>query len=180
MMQMKYTSETYALSSSKDSNEEIRINQPVVNAFVLFVPWMIYKSNDDYQKVNDWKLASYTLFWKLLISSNYQMRETFLNSIINQISYPNPITFYFTHLIFYIFSPQHTDDAEPLQEQIIKIFIERLVTARPHPWGIMYTFIELIKEKGAFKKKSFLKNTEFEEIIKFVFKAMKKGDITEE
>jgi len=112
---------------------EIKINQPVVNAFVLFVPWMIYKSkdfiqdffkalqgNDDYQKVNDWKMASYTLFWKLLISSNYQMRETLLNSIINQISYPNPITFYFTNLIFYIFSPQQTDDSEPLQEQIIK------------------------------------------------------------
>jgi len=44
----------------------------------------------------------------------------------------------------------------------------------------MYTFIELIKEKGALRKKSFLKNTEFEEIIKFVFKAMKKGDISEE
>ncbi len=25
---------------------EIKINQPVVNAFVLFVPWMIYKSKD--------------------------------------------------------------------------------------------------------------------------------------
>jgi len=61
-----------------------------------------------------------------------------------------------------------------------RIFIERLVTARPHPWGIMYTFIELIKEKGVFRKKSFLKNAEFEEIIKFVFKAMKKGDVIEE
>lgn len=24
---------------------EVKINQPVVNAFVLFVPWMIHKSN---------------------------------------------------------------------------------------------------------------------------------------
>lgn len=138
---------------------------------------MIYKSNDDYQKINDWKMASYALFWKLLVSSNYQMRETLLNSIINQIRYPNPITFYFTNLIFYIFSIQQTDDS--LHEQIIRIFIERLIVDRPHPWGIMYAFIELIKEKDVFRKKSFFKNTEFEEMIKYVFKVMGKGDTTE-
>jgi len=162
---------------TKDSALEVKINQPVVNAFVLFVPWMIYKSNDDYQKINDWKMASYALFWKLLVSSNYQMRETLLNSIINQIRYPNPITFYFTNLIFYIFSIQQTDDS--LQEQIIRIFIERLIVDRPHPWGIMYAFIELIKEKDVFRKKSFFKNTEFEEMIKYVFKVMGKGDTPE-
>ena len=75
-------------------------------------------ANDDYQKMNEWKMASYALFWKLLVSSNYQMRETLLNSIMNQIRYPNPITFYFTNLIFYIFSIQQTDDS--LLEQIIR------------------------------------------------------------
>ena len=74
--------------------------------------------NDDYPKINEWKMASYGLFWKLLVSSNQQMRETLLNSIINQIRYPNPITFYFTNLIFYIFSVPSSDDN--LLEQIIK------------------------------------------------------------
>jgi CCR4-NOT transcription complex subunit 1 len=162
---------------TKDANVEIKINQPVVNAFVLFVPWMIYKSNDDYPKINEWKMASYGLFWKLLVSSNQQMRETLLNSIINQIRYPNPITFYFTNLIFYIFSVPSSDDN--LLEQIIKIFIDRLIVDRPHPWGIMYAFIELIKEKEVFRKKNIFKGTEFEEMVKLVFKGMGKGDGTE-
>ena len=50
---------------------------------------------------------------------------------------------------------------------------------RPHPWGIMYAFIELIKEKEVFRKKSLFKGTEFEEMVKFVFKVMGKGDGTE-
>ncbi len=107
------------------------------------------------------------------------MRDTLLNSIMNQISYPNPITFYFSGLIFYIFSNQQTDDV--LQEQITqydtslcfsnnyRIFIDRFYTARPHPWGIMYTFIELLKDKESLKNKPFLKNPEFEEVIKHLF-----------
>jgi len=65
-------------------------------------------------------MQSYGLFWKLLVSSNQQMRETLLNSIMNQIRYPNPITFYFTNLIFYIFSVPASDDN--LLEQIIRYF----------------------------------------------------------
>ena len=43
----------------------------------------------------------------------------------------------------------------------------------------MYAFIELIKEKEVFRKKSLFKGTEFEEMVKFVFKVMGKGDGTE-
>lgn len=60
-----------------------------------------------------------------------------------------------------------------------RIFIDRLIVDRPHPWGIMYAFIELIKEKDVFRKKAFFKNTEFEEMIKHVFKVMGKGDGSE-
>jgi len=158
---------------TKGENDEIAINYPVINAFVLFIPWMIFKNSSDYQQIIDWKAASYELFLKLLTSSNYLMKEALLNAIMNQIRYPNLITFYFTSLIFYIFSNRSDDN---LQEQIIKIFIERLIVDRPHPWGVMFAFIELIKEKDIFRKKYFFKNTEFEEMIKYVFKVMGKGD----
>jgi hypothetical protein len=51
------------------------------------------------------------------MSSNNVMRDAILNGMMNQIRYPNPITFYFTGLIFYIFTNQN-DDA--LQEQIMR------------------------------------------------------------
>lgn len=34
---------------------------------------------------------------------------------------------------------------EIIQEQITRVLLERLVVNRPHPWGLLITFIELIK-----------------------------------
>lgn len=31
------------------------------------------------------------------------------------------------------------------QEQITRVLVERLIVNRPHPWGLLITFIELIK-----------------------------------
>lgn len=32
-----------------------------------------------------------------------------------------------------------------VQEQITRVLLERLIVNRPHPWGLLVTFIELIK-----------------------------------
>lgn len=32
-----------------------------------------------------------------------------------------------------------------LQEQITRVLVERLIVHRPHPWGLLITFIELMK-----------------------------------
>jgi CCR4-NOT transcription complex subunit 1 len=32
-----------------------------------------------------------------------------------------------------------------IQEQITRVLLERLIVNRPHPWGLLITFIELIK-----------------------------------
>jgi len=34
---------------------------------------------------------------------------------------------------------------EIIQEQITRVLVERLIVHRPHPWGLLITFIELIK-----------------------------------
>lgn len=34
---------------------------------------------------------------------------------------------------------------EVIQEQITRVLLERLIVHRPHPWGLLITFIELIK-----------------------------------
>jgi len=34
---------------------------------------------------------------------------------------------------------------EVIQEQITRVLLERLIVNRPHPWGLLITFIELIK-----------------------------------
>ncbi len=32
-----------------------------------------------------------------------------------------------------------------VQEQLTRVLLERLIVNRPHPWGLLITFIELIK-----------------------------------
>lgn len=43
------------------------------------------------------------------------------------------------------FDTYKTHYSLPLQEQITRVLLERLIVNRPHPWGLLITFIELIK-----------------------------------
>ena len=59
---------------------------------------------------------------------------------------------------------------EFLQEQITRVLLERLIVLRPHPWGLLITFIELIKQpRYAFWKKNF---TRFAPEIERVFESV--------
>jgi hypothetical protein len=41
---------------------------------------------------------------------------------------------------------------------------------------VIYAFVELIKKKDIFRKKSFFRNPELEEMINYVFEVMGKGE----
>jgi len=56
--------------------------------------------------------------------------------------YPNAYTHYFSCVLLYLFA-ETTNSA--VQEQITRVLLERLIVHRPHPWGLLITFIELIK-----------------------------------
>ena len=46
--------------------------------------------------------------------------------------------------------------AEVVREQVTRVLLERLIVNRPHPWGLLITFIELIKNpRYAFWRRSF-------------------------
>merc|ERR1712210_6413 len=60
----------------------------------------------------------------------------------NQLRYPNSHTHYFSCCLLYLFAEANT---EAIQEQITRVLLERLIVNRPHPWGLLITFIELIK-----------------------------------
>ena len=69
-------------------------------------------------------------------------RYLFLNAIANQLRYPNSHTHYFSCALLSLFAETN---AEAIQEQITRVLLERLIVNRPHPWGLLITFIELIK-----------------------------------
>ncbi|VVC86298.1 unnamed protein product [Leptidea sinapis] len=69
---------------------------------------------------------------------------TFLSELRTnmQLRYPNSHTHYFSCCLLYLFAEANS---EAIQEQITRMLLERLIVNRPHPWGLLVTFIELIK-----------------------------------
>ncbi|OAD77396.1 Not1 transcription factor [Phycomyces blakesleeanus NRRL 1555(-)] len=65
-----------------------------------------------------------------------------LNSLVDHLRYPNSHTYFFSTALLYLFEEQ----PEMIKEQITRVLLERLIVNRPHPWGLLATFIELIKK----------------------------------
>ena len=110
-------------------------NIPLINAIVLYVGMQatnrIEKRNSDHD-----------LFQLLAEGLDAEGRYHFVNAIANQLRYPNNQTHYFSCVLLLLFGRTRK---EILQEQITRVLLERLIVQRPHPWGLLITFIELIK-----------------------------------
>ena len=67
-----------------------------------------------------------------------------LNAIANQLRFPSSHTHYFSCVMLYLFSESKS---LAVKEQVTRVLLERLIVNRPHPWGLLITFIELIKNQ---------------------------------
>lgn len=85
------------------------------------------------------------IFHKLAKVLDTEGRYLFLNAIANQLRFPNSHTHYFSCVLLVLFLEAGSERV--LQEQITRVLLERLIVHRPHPWGLLITFIELIKNK---------------------------------
>jgi len=89
--------------------------------------------------------APMDIFQQLIIDLDPEGRYLFLNAIANQLRYPNNHTHYFSCVLLYLFAEANLSHQEAILEQITRVLFERLIVYRPHPWGLLITFIELIK-----------------------------------
>jgi CCR4-NOT transcription complex subunit 1 len=114
------------------------------------------------------------IYQRLAVDLDTEGRYLFLNALANQLRFPNNHTHYFSCVLLYLFAeaqqvwwcssrlprrtwPRHClvfvsqvscsfwHAQEIIQEQITRVLLERLIVNRPHPWGLLITFIELIK-----------------------------------
>ena len=89
-------------------------------------------------------------------------RYLLVNALVNQLRYPNSHTRYFSYALLDMFGAPTTDSvAQQVQEQIGRVLLERLMVLRPHPWGLLITFLELYKNKSyEFYQLPFVRNHE--------------------
>ncbi len=124
-----------------------KYNVPLINSIVLYIGVQAIQNLGGANPANiDKSNAAHTIPMELLqsflLGFDGEGRYHVANAIANQLRYPNSHTHYFSCVLLYIFSEARD---EVIKEQITRVLLERLIVHRPHPWGLLITFIELIK-----------------------------------
>eukprot|EP01080_Neovahlkampfia_damariscottae_P005027 gene5027-8624_t len=142
------------LSQDKSTKYDV----PLINSLVLYVG---VKGISQLQQRNAsiFNSSAMDIFSILIRDFDTEGRYLLVNALANQLRYPNNHTHYFSCILLYLFAEvKHPKDAEIVQEQITRVLLERLIVNRPHPWGLLITFIELVKNpRYNFWNKEFIK-----------------------
>jgi len=77
----------------------------------------------------------------LLTDTRPEVRFYIMGALTNQLRYVNGHTQYFSTALVHFFSVGSDD----LRQSLLNVFVSRLSMARPHPWGLLVTMLELIK-----------------------------------
>jgi CCR4-NOT transcription complex subunit 1 len=120
-----------------------KYNVPLINGLVLYVGMKALSESSvvhPYSEIT--AAAAMEIFRTLATQLDTEGRYWLFSAIANQLRYPNNHTHYFSRLLLFLFAETQL---EIVQEQITRVLFERLITQRPHPWGLLITFIELIK-----------------------------------
>ncbi|KAL3766962.1 hypothetical protein ACHAWO_010070 [Cyclotella atomus] len=126
----------------KDGKNEL--DAPKVNSLVLYVGMQgLARLQNDQIASSLGRSAEMEVFQKLMECDDHG-RYISLNAIANQLRYPSSHTHYFSCVMLFLFNETKDDG---VKEQVTRVLLERLITQRPHPWGLLITFIELIKNQ---------------------------------
>ncbi|KAI7871343.1 CCR4-Not complex component, Not1-domain-containing protein [Spinellus fusiger] len=113
--------------------------------------------------------AAVTVFQFMLSHMEPQGRYLLLNAIADHLRYPNSHTHFFSKALLYLFDKQ----SETVKEQITRVLLERLIVNRPHPWGLLASFIELIKDPSFWKHEFIRCSPDIERLFDNVSRSIK-------
>ena len=99
------------------------------------------------------------LMTKLAKELDPEARYYFLSAMVHQLRYPNSHTHYFSYALLHLFGTDLADtQVSDVRQQITRVLLERLHVIKPHPWGLVITMLELIKNpEYAFFQLQFIK-----------------------
>ena len=118
------------------------VDAPMVNSLVLYVGIHALARLQNTQ-IALARTPEMEVLQKLMELDDYG-RYVCLNAIANQLRFPSCHTHYFSCVMLFLFSESKN---VAVKEQVTRVLLERLILHRPHPWGLLITFIELIKNQ---------------------------------
>jgi CCR4-NOT transcription complex subunit 1 len=161
-----------SLRASEPSNKK-RVSfqshqRALIHATVLYVcTHAIQRGGNQISSNNGPHISFLRLFAQAV---DMQDRTHLVDSIINQLRYPNLHTLFFLHVMMDLFSltsPASLNDvsgevspSDTLMELIVRSLLDRLTTTRPYPWGVLVALSELYKSpEYHFWELPFIKNS---------------------
>ncbi|CAO3600262.1 unnamed protein product [Absidia cylindrospora] len=135
----------------------------VLGAFVLYI-------GDKASKLpfRDDSLAL-TIYKYLLSHLTDEGLYLLLGSLADHLRYPNSHTYFFSRAILYLFETEN----ESVKERITRVLLERLIVNRPHPWGLLSLFIDMMKDEGFWKYGFIQCSPEIEQLFSNVSRSIK-------
>jgi CCR4-NOT transcription complex subunit 1 len=140
-----------SLLDNPASRGEFRFNNSVLNALVIFMAnadlatWPSRQSLPSESSILSRK--SIELFASLSVNLDSEGRFQLFSALANQLRFPNAHTHHACTILLFLFREMqpNVDAQGHIQEQITRVLMERLILLKPHPWGVLITFIELIR-----------------------------------
>lgn len=126
----------------KEGTSELDVAR--VNSLVLYVGIQAIARLQNTQIAHTLAQAPEMEIIQKLMELDDKGRYTSLNAIANQLRYPSSHTHFFSCVMLFLFSESSNS---AVKEQVTRVLVERLILYKPHPWGLLITFMELIKNQ---------------------------------
>ncbi|KDE03641.1 hypothetical protein MVLG_05891 [Microbotryum lychnidis-dioicae p1A1 Lamole] len=137
-----------ATPSSRTDATDCKYNISLANSLVMYLGVVALnqtKASTGAVKF-DPQCASTVVLQQLMNEMDPEGRYTLVCSAVNQLRYPNSHTYWFSSFLLATFN--ETTDVN-LREIIVRVLLERILCSRPHSWGVLYTFSQLITDEDA-------------------------------
>jgi CCR4-NOT transcription complex subunit 1 len=120
----------------------------LIHALVLYIGVATLGTETAKAPLFDEDSAAARLMVRLVKDLHPEAKFHFISAIANQLRYPNTHTHFFSYALLHLFGPPN-DDEEVLeiQQTITRVLLERLLVHRPHPWGLIITLLEILKNR---------------------------------
>lgn len=121
-------------------------NPALIHAIVLYIGIATLGSGPATVPIFDAESSATKVMARLVKDLQPEARFHFVSAIANQLRFPNTHTHFYSYTLLHLFGPPSDDSGVlEVQETITRVLLERLLVHRPHPWGLIITLLEILK-----------------------------------
>jgi CCR4-NOT transcription complex subunit 1 len=124
-------------------------NPALIHAITLYIGISTLGTEGASAPLFDAESPAAGLLERLVTDLHPEARFHFINAIANQLRFPNTHTHFYSYALLHLFGPPNNDAQQlEIQETITRVLLERLLVHRPHPWGLIITLLEILKNRN--------------------------------